>query len=57
MNDNETIRNDGQLLDCVYVNLLKISSELMDQDRTNPNLVEVYISLLTTYFDIQEDGF
>ena len=57
MNDDGTIRNDGQLMDCVYLNLLKISSELMDQDRTNPNLVEVFVSLLTTYFDIQEDGF
>lgn len=57
MADKKQIRNDAQLMDNVFLNLMKISAELMDQEKTNPKLVQAFDSLLTTYFDIQEDGF
>ena len=53
----KVIRDDAQLLDCVYLNLLKMSTEIMDEDKTNPKLVDAFDSLLATYFDVQEDGF
>ena len=57
MAEKKQIRDDAQLMDNVYLNLMKISAELMDQEKTNPKLVESFDSLLTTYFDVQEDGF
>ena len=53
----KVIRDDAHLLDCVYLNLLKMSTEIMDEDKTNPKMVDAFDSLLATYFDIQEDGF
>lgn len=52
MAEKKQIRNDAQLLDNVYLNLMRISAELMDQEKTNPKLVEAFDSLLVTYFDI-----
>lgn len=57
MADKKKIRNDAQLMDNVFLNLMKVSTEIMDQEKTNPKLVEAFDALLTTYFDIQEDGF
>lgn len=57
MADKKQIRNDAQLMDSVFLNLMKVSTEIMDQEKTNPKLVEAFDALLTTYFDIQEDGF
>ena len=55
--NKKVVRNDAHLLDCVYLNLLKMSTEITDEEKTNPKLVEAFDSLLTTYFDVQEDGF
>lgn len=52
MADKKKIRDDAQLMDSVFLNLMKISSEIMDQEKTNPKLVEAFDSLLVTYFDI-----
>lgn len=56
-NKKAVVRDDAHLLDCVYLNLLKMSTEIMDEDKTNPKMVDAFDSLLATYFDIQEDGF
>ena len=39
MADKKQIRNDAQLMDNVFLNMMKISAELMDQEKTNPKLV------------------
>lgn len=57
MANEKFVRNDAALLDNVYLNLMKISAEIGDQEKVNPKLVEAFDSLLTTYFDVQEDGF
>lgn len=49
-------RDDGKLLRMVFDNLIEIS-ETIHKDPDNPKLIESFDSLLTTYFDVQEDGF
>lgn len=53
----EIIRDDGFLLDMVYKNLIAISCEIQNGEKTNAELIDSFVSLLTIYFDVQDDGF
>lgn len=53
--DNDKfIRNDAALLNLVYENLVAISDEIQKKP-DNPKLIDAFDSLLSTYFDVQED--
>lgn len=48
------VRDNSLLLDSVYTDLLKISTEIR-KGEPNPALIEAFDALLTTYFDIEYD--
>lgn len=56
MDEGKTIRDNSALLDSVYNNLIKISDEIQTREFSNAKLVDAFDSLLTTYFDIEDDG-
>lgn len=49
-------RDDAKLLRMVYDDLIKIADVIYEKP-DNPKLIDSFDSLLTTYFDIQDDGF
>lgn len=52
--NDKVIRNDAALLNLVYGNLVAISDEIQ-KEPDNPKLIDAFDSLLSTYFDVQED--